>query len=112
MTTIVWPMAGDVQLQHLDYLLALAAERHFGRAAARCHVSQPTLSVAIRRLERELGIVIVQRGHRFEGFTEEGHRVVTWAQRIVAERDDMLADIDRMRGRLTVTARIGAIPTA
>ncbi|WP_304118695.1 LysR family transcriptional regulator [Mycolicibacterium bacteremicum] len=105
-------MANDIQLQHLDYLLALAAERHFGRAAARCHVSQPTLSVAIRRLEKDLGIVIVQRGHRFEGFTEEGRRVVAWAQRIVAERDDMLTDIERMRGRLTVTARIGAIPTA
>ncbi|MGU3502969.1 LysR family transcriptional regulator [Mycobacterium sp. C31M] len=105
-------MANDIQLQHLDYLLALAAERHFGRAAARCHVSQPTLSVAIRRLEKDLGIVIVQRGHRFEGFTEEGRRVVAWAQRIAAERDDMLIDIDRMRGRLTVTARIGAIPTA
>ncbi|MDF2583521.1 MAG: transcriptional regulator, LysR family [Mycobacterium sp.] len=105
-------MASDVLLQHLDYLLALAAERHFGRAAARCHVSQPTLSVAIRRLEKDLGIVIVQRGHRFEGFTEEGRRVVTWAQRIIAERDEMLADLERMRGRLTVTARLGAIPTA
>lgn len=99
-------------LQHLEYLLALAEECHFGRAAARCHVSQPTLSVAIRRLERDLGVVIVQRGHRFEGFTEEGRRVVSWAQRIVAERDEMLADLERMRGRLTVTARIGAIPTA
>ncbi|MGK2854667.1 MAG: LysR family transcriptional regulator [Microbacteriaceae bacterium] len=105
-------MASDVLFQHLDYLLALAAERHFGRAAARCHVSQPTLSVAIRRLERDLGIVIVQRGHRFEGFTEEGRRVVTWAQRIIAERDEMLADLERMRGRLTATARLGAIPTA
>ena len=105
-------MANEVQLQHLDYLLALAAERHFGRAAARCHISQPTLSVAIRRLERELGIVIVQRGQRFEGFTEEGRRVVSWAQRIVAERDEMLADLERMQGRLTATARIGAIPTA
>lgn len=105
-------MANDVLLQHLDYLLALAAERHFGRAAARCHVSQPTLSVAIRRLERDLGIVIVQRGHRFEGFTVEGQRVVTWAQRIVAERDEMLADLDRMQGRLTASARLGAIPTA
>lgn len=112
MTTIVGSMAGDVQLQHLDYLLALAAERHFGRAAARCHVSQPTLSVAIRRLERDLGIVIVQRGRRFEGFTAEGQRVVAWAQRIIAERDEMLADLDRMQGRLTVTARLGAIPTA
>ncbi|ORB26270.1 LysR family transcriptional regulator [Mycolicibacterium parafortuitum] len=105
-------MANEVQMQHLDYLLALAAERHFGRAAARCHISQPTLSVAIRRLERELGIVIVQRGQRFEGFTEEGRRVVSWAQRIVAERDEMLADLERMQGRLTATARIGAIPTA
>jgi DNA-binding transcriptional LysR family regulator len=105
-------MASDVLLQHLDYLLALAAERHFGRAATRCHVSQPTLSVAIRRLEKDLGIVIVQRGHRFEGFTEEGRRVVTWAQRIIAERDEMLADLERMQGRLTVTARLGAIPTA
>ena len=105
-------MANDVLLQHLDYLLALAAERHFGRAAARCHISQPTLSVAIRRLEKDLGIVIVQRGHRFEGFTDEGRRVVTWAQRIVAERDEMFADLERMQGRLTVTARIGAIPTA
>jgi len=105
-------MASDVLLQHLDYLLALAAERHFGRAAARCHISQPTLSVAIRRLERDLGIVIVQRGRRFEGFTEEGQRVVAWAQRIIAERDEMLADLERMRGRLTVTARLGAIPTA
>ncbi|MDG4667764.1 LysR family transcriptional regulator [Mycobacterium sp. 236(2023)] len=105
-------MANDLLLQHLDYLLALAAERHFGRAAARCHVSQPTLSVAIRRLERDLGIVIVQRGHRFEGFTEEGRRVVTWAQRIIAERDEMFADLERMQGRLTATARLGAIPTA
>ncbi|WP_396928338.1 LysR family transcriptional regulator [Mycolicibacterium sp.] len=105
-------MAGDVLLQQLDYLLALAAERHFGRAAARCHISQPTLSVAIRRLERDLGIVIVQRGRRFEGFTEEGRRVVTWAQRIIAERDEMLADLERIQGRLTATARIGAIPTA
>jgi len=105
-------MANDVLMQHLDYLLALAAERHFGRAAARCHISQPTLSVAIRRLERDLGIVIVQRGRRFEGFTEEGQRVVAWAQRITAERDEMLADLERMQGRLTVTARLGAIPTA
>lgn len=105
-------MAGDVLFQHLDYLLALAAERHFGRAAQRCHISQPTLSVAVRRLEHDLGIVIVQRGRRFEGFTEEGQRVVAWAQRIIAERDEMFADLERMQGRLTVTARIGAIPTA
>lgn len=105
-------MHGNVLIQQLEYLVALARERHFGRAAAACHVSQPTLSVAIQRLERELGVVIVRRGRRFEGFTEEGTRVIAWARRIVAERDDLLADIDRMRGRLTTAARIGAIPTA
>ncbi|MGE2714510.1 LysR family transcriptional regulator [Mycolicibacterium litorale] len=105
-------MAGDVLIQQLAYLVALARERHFGRAAAACHVSQPTLSTAIQRLERELGLVIVLRGHQFEGFTEEGHRVVSWARRIIAERDELLADIERMRGRLVTTARIGAIPTS
>lgn len=103
---------GDVLIQQLEYLVALARERHFGRAAAACHVSQPTLSVAIRRLERELDVVIVLRGQRFEGFTDEGARVVTWAHRIIAERDELLADIERMRGRLSTTARIGAIPTS
>jgi DNA-binding transcriptional LysR family regulator len=105
-------MANEGLLQQLEYLLALARERHFGRAAARCNVSQPTLSLAIKRLERELGIVVVQRGHRFDGFTEEGRRIVTWAHRILAERDELLTDVERMRGRLTATARIGAIPTS
>lgn len=105
-------MAADVQIVQLEYLVALARERHFGRAAAACHVSQPTLSVAIRRLERELGVPIVLRGHRFEGFTAEGARILTWAHRVVAERDELLADVERMRGRLTMTARIAAIPTS
>lgn len=105
-------MAADVQIVQLEYLVALARERHFGRAAAACHVSQPTLSVALRRLERELGVPIVLRGHRFEGFTPEGARILTWAHRVVAERDELLADVERMRGRLTMTARIAAIPTS
>lgn len=105
-------MHGEVLIQQLEYLVALARERHFGRAAVSCNVSQPTLSVAIRRLERELDVVIVLRGHRFEGFTDEGSRVVTWAHRILAERDELLADVERMRGRLSATARVGAIPTS
>ncbi|MGE2729003.1 LysR family transcriptional regulator [Mycolicibacterium vaccae] len=105
-------MSADVQLVQLEYLAALAKERHFGRAAAACHVSQPTLSVAIRKLEQELGVPLVQRGRRFEDFTAEGARVLTWAQRILAERDELLADVERMRGGLTMTARIAAIPTS
>ena len=99
-------------LHQLEYLLALARERHFGRAARACHVTQPALSTAIGRLERELGVTIVHRSRRFEGFTVEGERVVTWAHRILAEQREMRADIDRMKGVLTATARIGAIPTA
>jgi DNA-binding transcriptional LysR family regulator len=105
-------MHSDVLMQQLEYLAALARERHFGRAATTCHVSQPTLSVAIRRLERELGVVIVLRGHRFEGFTDEGSRVVTWARRILAERDELLADVARMQGQLRAMARVGAVPTS
>jgi DNA-binding transcriptional LysR family regulator len=105
-------MHSDVLIQQLEYLVTLARERHFGRAATVCNVSQPTLSVAIRRLERELGVVIVLRGHRFEGFTDEGSRVVTWAHRILAERDELLADVERMRGKLSAMARVGAIPTS
>ena len=58
---------------------ALARERHFGRAAAACHVSQPTLSAGIRRLEDELGFPIVRRIQRYEGLTPEGERVLDWA---------------------------------
>lgn len=105
-------MHGEVLVRQLEYLVALARERHFGRAAEHCHVSQPTLSGAIAKLESNLGVMIVKRGRRFEGFTEEGARVVRWAHRILAERDALLADVDRMHGGLTATVRIGAVPTA
>jgi DNA-binding transcriptional LysR family regulator len=105
-------MAGDVQLRQLEYLVALAREQHFGRAASACHASQSTLSAGIRSLERQLGVTIVQRGHRFQGFTPEGRRVVGWAHRILAERDALHTDLHRMRDGLTATIRIGAIPTA
>lgn len=59
-------------LRQLEYLVALARERHFARAAAACFVSQPSLSAAIRRLEHELDVPIVRRGRRYEGLTPEG----------------------------------------
>jgi DNA-binding transcriptional LysR family regulator len=103
---------GDVQIRQLEYLVALAHERHFGRAAAVCHASQPALSAALRKLEHSLGVTIILRGRRFEGFTPEGTRVVGWAHRILAERDSLRTDLGRMRQGLTATLRIGAIPTA
>ncbi|MFB9837289.1 LysR family transcriptional regulator [Actinoallomurus acaciae] len=99
-------------LRQLEYLVALAREQHFARAADACHVSQPSLSAAIRKLERELDVPIVQRGRRFEGLTPEGERVLVWAHRILAERDALTQDLSAMRGGLTGTLRLGVIPTA
>jgi DNA-binding transcriptional LysR family regulator len=101
-----------VLLRELEYLVALARERHFARAAASCHVSQPSLSAAIRKLERELDVQIVQRGRRFAGLTPEGERVLLWAHRILADADGLRQDLSCMRGGLTGILRLGAIPTA
>jgi DNA-binding transcriptional LysR family regulator len=101
-----------VLLRQLEYLTALAHERHFARAAESCQVSQPSLSAGIRKLERELKVAIVRRGRRFEGFTPEGERVVMWARRILAERDALCEDLSAMRGGLSGVLRVGAIPTA
>ncbi len=99
-------------LRQLEYLTALARERHFRRAAEGCHVSQPALSAGIRKLEAELGVQIVQRGQRFEGFTAEGEQVLRWAQRMLAERDALGQSLSSMRSGLSGALRIGAIPTA
>ncbi len=93
------------------YLVALDRERHFGRAAESCHVTQPTLSAGIRALELRLGVPIVRRGPRYAGLTPEGERVLRWARRIVADHQDLQDDIARMRGEGVGTLRIGAIPT-
>ncbi|MEU6574806.1 LysR family transcriptional regulator [Streptomyces sp. NPDC046805] len=99
-------------LRQLEYLSALAREGHFGRAADVCHVSQPALSAGIRKLEAELGVRIVQRGQRFEGFTPEGKQVLQWAHRMLAEQDALRHSLSSMRGGLTGVLRIGAVPTA
>jgi len=99
-------------LRQLEYLVALARERHFARAAAACYVSQPSLSAGIRKLEHELDVPIVYRGSRFEGLTPEGERVLAWAHRILAERDALQQELSEMRGGLSGTLRMGAIPTA
>ncbi|WP_370291003.1 LysR family transcriptional regulator [Nocardioides sp.] len=101
-----------MMLRQLEYLVALAQEGHFGRAAQACHVTQPALSAGIRKLESELGVRVVRRGQRFEGFTPEGAEVLTWAQRMLAERTSLTQTLDSMRDGLSGTLRIGAIPTA
>jgi DNA-binding transcriptional LysR family regulator len=96
----------------LEYLMALARERHFGRAAETCGVTQPTLSAGIKQLEEQLGVLLVQRGSRFIGLTAEGERTLDWARRIVGDTRAMREEIKALRHGLAGRLRIAAIPTA
>lgn len=96
----------------LSYLVTLTEERHFGRAAKKCNITQPTLSSSIRQFENELGVQIVKRGHRFSGLTQEGLRVLEYAKRVLSESEKLTEDINFMRAGLTGKLRIGVIPTA
>jgi DNA-binding transcriptional LysR family regulator len=94
------------------YLIALAREKHFGRAAAACHVSPSTLSTSIRDLEAELGVAVVERGQQFTGLTPEGKRVVEYAQRMAASAAELRQELAELRDGLTGRLRLGVIPTA
>jgi LysR family hydrogen peroxide-inducible transcriptional activator len=72
-------------LTGLRYIVALARERHFGRAAEACFVSQPTLSVAVKKLEDELGVLLFERGKTEVAVTPLGERVVEQARRMLEE---------------------------
>ena len=99
-------------LDKLEYLLALARERNFGRAAETCGVTQPTFSAGIKQLEDTLGVMLVQRTSRFLGFTAEGERVLDWARTIVADTRAMRAEVQTLKKGLVGHLRIAAIPTA
>jgi DNA-binding transcriptional LysR family regulator len=98
-------------IRQLEYLVTLAREKHFAKAAEACHVSQPALSSAIRSLEKELGVMIVQRGRRFLGLTAEGERVLAWARQTLASLSSMREDATTAKSTMTGTLRMGAIPT-
>lgn len=99
-------------IDKLEFVIALARERHFGRAAEACRVTQPTLSTGIKQLEDMFGVLLVQRGSRFLGFTPEGERVLDWARRIVGDARAMRQEIDALKRGLAGHIRIAAIPTA
>jgi DNA-binding transcriptional LysR family regulator len=101
-----------IVLDKLEYLLALARERNFGRAAETCGVTQPTFSAGIKQLEDTLGVMLVQRTSRFLGFTAEGERVLDWARTIVADARAMRAEVQTLKKGLTGHLKIAAIPTA
>ena len=99
-------------IDKLEFILALAREKHFGRAAEACGVTQPTLSAGVKQLEDQMGVLLVNRGSRFQGFTPEGQRVLEWARRIVGDSRTMREEINSLKHGLTGRLRLAAIPTA
>jgi LysR family transcriptional activator of glutamate synthase operon len=98
-----------MELRQLRYLVALADERHFTRAAAREHVAQPALSQQIRRLERELGLPLVERTTRRVALTDAGARLVERARRALGEIEAGRAELQALAGIRTGRVGIGAI---
>ncbi len=98
-------------LTELKYIVAVARERHFGRAAEACFVSQPTLSVAIRKLEDELGVVLFERGGTEVGITPIGLRVVAQAQRVLEEGANLREIARQGHDPLAGPLRVGVIHT-
>ena len=104
-----------MDIRQLQYLVALAREKHFTRAATACNVTQPTLSGRIRQLELELGVPIVERGQRYQCLTSEGERVLKWAQLILNNWQSMQQELRHLSSRdATLTGRLvlGGIPSA
>lgn len=99
-------------IDKLEFLLALAREKNFRKAADECGVTQPTFSAAIKQLEDTLGVLLVQRSSRFLGFTAEGERVLDWARRIVGDARAMRQEIQALKSGLIGHLKIAAIPTA
>jgi DNA-binding transcriptional LysR family regulator len=101
-----------MQLRQLEYLDALARERNFGRAAAACNATQPAVSVAIAKLEAELGIELVRRDRRAATITPQGEPVLRWAREVLAGVAGLSAEAARLAGEPRGRLRLGVIPTA
>jgi DNA-binding transcriptional LysR family regulator len=99
-------------LDKFEFLIALARERHFRRAAEQCGVTQPTLSAGIKALEETLGAALVNRGSRYIGLTPEGERVLSWARRITGDARALREDLETARRGVSGLVRLACIPTA
>lgn len=99
-----------IDIKQLIYLCNLEKERHFGRAAEASFVSQPTLSMRLKNLERELDLSLINRGNNFEGFTAEGERVLAWAREIVSIYQGLKLEVSSLKRGVSGVLRIGAVP--
>lgn len=100
-----------MNLQDLRYLVAVAEHLHFGRAAALCHVSQPTLSSQVRKLEEELGVTLLERTNKRVELTQVGQQIVVHAREALAQTAQMEAVARAARDPLVGSLRLGVIPT-
>jgi LysR family transcriptional regulator, hydrogen peroxide-inducible genes activator len=104
-------MAADLKLKDLRYLVAVAEQRHFGRAAARCFVSQPTLSAQLKKLEQSLGVQLIERAPNNVSLTEAGEQIVARARRIIEASDEVVELAAARRDPLAGKLRVALLPT-
>lgn len=100
-----------MHLRFLEYFVTLARTKHFARAAEACHVTQPSLSSGISALEQEIGKRLIVRDRRFVGLTAEGHAILPWAQRLLADHEGLRQAAAEM-GSLSGELRLGVIPAS
>jgi len=104
-----------MDIRQLQYLAALAREKHFTRAAAACNVTQPTLSGRIRQLELELQVPIVERGQRYQGLTGDGERILKWAHVILKNWQSMQEELGHLKDHdagLSGRLILGGVPSS
>src|SRR5688572_14197369 len=101
----------DLKLKDLRYLVALADERHFGRAAQACFVSQPTLSTQLKKLEDSLGVQLIERNPKQVTLTEPGEQIVARARRILEASDEVVTLARSHRDPLAGKLRLAVLPT-
>lgn len=100
-----------MNIRDLEYVVAVSEERHFGRAAVRCHISQPALSGQIRKLEASLGVALFERTNRIVQVTPVGEQIVAQARRLITISDEIVATAQNARDPFSGQFRLGIIPT-
>jgi LysR family transcriptional regulator, hydrogen peroxide-inducible genes activator len=101
----------ELKLKDLRYLVAVADLRHFGRAAARCFVSQPTLSAQLKKLEQDLGVQLIERAPNNVSLTPAGEEIVARARRILEASDEVVTLASSHRDPLAGRLRVALLPT-
>src|SRR5579862_1201249 len=104
-------MGTELKLKDLRYLVAVAEQRHFGRAAARCFVSQPTLSAQLKKLEQTLGVQLIERAPNNVSLTAAGEQIVARARRIIEASEEVVELARAQRDPLAGRLRVAFLPT-